>query len=338
MRDLRITFSCLICLLLAMGCNSQGKGRTNGSSDEAGFDEEIVADSLSIPLEKVAICIWSPAGLRKEPGQKKYTRDGQTNYITGLEYGEMVEILGSFDTLKNEENRVYMLVKLQDGQEGWVNEYLFEKHGKRAAVTKEVEVYRRPDFMTLRNVSLLPGEIVVALDEKDGWLHVSGREKKKKGWIRLNDSYLSTRTRDVELANYLFQAMQFRTQEERMQKLNDIINDQRFGGSELLGLVQQKLQEEDTAFKAKELNLNPGNPKEASAKLLVTTEAFIHSEPNNRDSTILTELEEGDECVVLSKGVQEIVNNKKDYWYKVQHEGKEGWVFGYYTSLRSAAQ
>ena len=337
MRDLRITFSCwLACLLITSGCNSQGKGRTPDSSEDLASTEVVEADSLPIPIDKVAICIWSPAGLRKEAGRKKYTQDGQTNYITGLEYGEMVEMLGPLDTLRNEGNRVYMLIKLQDGQEGWVDEYLFEKNGKRAVVTQEVEVYRRPDFMTLRNVSLQPGEIVVAMEEKDGWLHVSGREKKKKGWIRLDDNYLSLQNRDVELANYLYKAMQLRSSEERMQRLNDIIQDQRFNGSDLLSLVQERLSQEDTTSQAKELNLNPGRlAKQTTSKLMVTAEAFIHSQPSSRDSIILTELEKGDECIVLSKGIEEIVDNKKDYWYKVQHEGKEGWVFGYYTSLRS---
>ena len=207
MSDLRIFLLCSLgVLLFVCSCNNQGEGALSDSDTDPLFTEEQAVDTPAIPTSLRAICIWPGAGVRREPGKKKFTRDNQTNYITSLDYGEMAELLGESDTVKSESNRVYIKIRLLDGKEGWVDEYLFEKHARRAVITQELELYRRPDLMTLRNVRLLPGEIVVTIEQRDNWIHLSGREKKKKGWIRLGPNQLSFsyRTRDIELANYFY--------------------------------------------------------------------------------------------------------------------------------------
>lgn len=213
----------------------------NNISDNTppGLPDSATADSTEIPQEKIAICVWDVAGLRVEPGSKKLTKDKKNNYVESVYYGEKVEMLG--EELEIEaENRNYMKVRLQDGQEGWVHDYVFEKNATLAAVIKEAELYRRPDIMTLRDDKLEMGEIVVTMERQGDWLHVSGREKRKKGWIKTEEN-LSFNTRDVKLALLYYKALQENAVETRKARLNDILQEKTFAGSVLLDLVQTNL-------------------------------------------------------------------------------------------------
>jgi hypothetical protein len=54
-----------------------------------------------------------------------------------------------------------------------------------------------------------------------------------------------------------------------------------------------------------------------------------------RDSSstgpVIMKLNEGDRCRVLQKGHWELIRGVADYWYQVEFEGKQGWVFGAQT-------
>ena len=219
----------------------------NSYSENTQLPEEVTAevDTNEIPLEKVAICVWNVAGLRQEPGNQDYTKDKKKNYLEAIIYGEKVEMLGEEVEIESE-SRTYMKVRLQDGQEGWVHDYLFEKNGTLAVVIKETELYRRPDFMTLRDDKFDPGEILVTMERQGEWLHVSGREKRKKGWIKVADN-LSANTRDVKIALLYFKALQDKMADTRREKLEAILDEKSFSGSVLLDLVKEALKELDSA-------------------------------------------------------------------------------------------
>lgn len=246
MKNLRFSFT--ICLgllsflLLSQSCGEQSLADSKNPIN--GFDT-LEEDSISIPKDSVAISVWQGAGLRREPGRHAITKDKQRNFITGITYGEAVQMLGEKDTVKREDNRVYMKVRLGDGKEGWTDEYLFEKHGRRAVVVIESDIYRRPDVMTLRPIKMIPGEIVVAVEEKDGWLHVSGPEKRKKGWIKLDQGQpISYLKRDIQLANMYVQAKNNNSSEDKISALQAIANDDEYRGSILMVLVQRLIREE----------------------------------------------------------------------------------------------
>lgn len=246
MMNLRFSFTfCLglfSFLLISQSCGEQSLA--DSQSPINGFDT-LEEDSISIPKDSVAISVWQGAGLRQEPGRHATTKDKQKNFITGITYGEAVRMLGERDTVTREDNRVYMKVRLQDGKEGWTDEYLFEKHGRRAVVVIESDIYRRPDVMTLRPIKMVPGEIVVAIEEKDGWLHVSGPEKRKKGWIKLDQGQpISYLKRDIQLANMYSQAKSHNVTEEKIEALQKITNDDEYRGSILMVIVQRLLKEE----------------------------------------------------------------------------------------------
>jgi hypothetical protein len=48
---------------------------------------------------------------------------------------------------------------------------------------------------------------------------------------------------------------------------------------------------------------------------------------------VILKLNEGDECKILEKGKLEIIQGRPDYWYKIEFNKTEGWVFGSQTDI-----
>ena len=224
-------------LLLMNGCGCQGDSR-NVPRKRIFRDDANVGrvDTAALPL---AICIYDKAGLRVEPNRRKYTKDGLENYITTVRYGEQVGMTGR-DTVFEKGMKKYMFIRLKDGQEGWVEEYAFEKDAERGVMTGFAPLYRRPDMMTLRNDTLQTGDIVAVMEIQDKWLHVSWRNKWKKGWIQIDDN-VSLRSQDVLLALLYHNAMQS-PEDQQMEQLQNILSDDRLTGSLLRGLVEEKIE------------------------------------------------------------------------------------------------
>ena len=335
-------FTAVIAIVLVTGgwhscsVNSQIEAPSSSQLQELPADEPD-----GIPRARAATCVYPYAGLRKEPGIQEKTKDGEKNYIIPIVYGERVEMLG--ESVENEkEKRTYIKVRLKDGQEGWVHQYLFESHAILAAVTTESELYRRPDLMTLREDKLEVGEIIVVIEDsmslsyKEDWLHVSNREKKKKGWIR-RANVLSFSQTDVQLALRYYIAKQSKEPDVKQTRLEEIIADESFQESQLLDLIQSelnKLSDKPVGPRKQSSIATERGPKEE--RLFITEDsAPIYRNPASTTEDMITELKEGDECLVLEVGDRMVIGGKNDFWYRVQHEDSEGWIHGFYTSLRS---
>ncbi len=48
-------------------------------------------------------------------------------------------------------------------------------------------------------------------------------------------------------------------------------------------------------------------------------------------------LNEGALCKVLEKGEEQVIRGNQDFWYKIEHEGKLGWVFGSQSNIKQKA-
>ncbi|MEL6649847.1 MAG: SH3 domain-containing protein, partial [Bacteroidota bacterium] len=212
---------------------------------------------------------------------------------------------------------------------------------------KPSPLYRRPDLMTLRNDTLKAGEIVAVIERQGDWLHVSGRNKDKKGWIQVGNN-VSLREKDVYIALLWYKA---RTSKRRLRpgKVANVLHDPAIAGSLLKDLVEtdynqnyKALLETEEADVPSEDESDPSPVDSVSAsatsgaeQLLITDQNVrVHSSPDSQTDNIVTELEEGTVCVVLARGQRAEVAETEDYWYKVDHQGQEGWVFGHYTSKR----
>ncbi|MEO1451844.1 MAG: hypothetical protein AAFV07_20100, partial [Bacteroidota bacterium] len=237
--------------LLVCSCN---QGNLTMNSPEVTGPVPPPLDTTDIPIDQVGICVWPQCGLREEPGRQDFTKDGQNNYITAIYYGEKMEVLGEKVEV-SKEDRIYIKVRLQDGQVGWVHDYLVETRARLAVMTEPAEVFRRPDPMTLRDAKLQPGEIVAIILEPDSgggnpsdkWLHVSTNSKKKKGWI-INAPNHTYEEVDLRIALLFQRALEKKKVADKRAELLSITQDPAFSESSIRRLVEQELQDaEQTA-------------------------------------------------------------------------------------------
>ncbi|MDF0715149.1 SH3 domain-containing protein [Muricauda sp. 334s03] len=73
----------------------------------------------------------------------------------------------------------------------------------------------------------------------------------------------------------------------------------------------------------------------SSNKLGIKTDlANVRNEPNI-NGEVLFQVEKGDICHIIAQGESlEKMHDVTDRWYKINFNGQEGWVFGYYTTKR----
>ena len=182
----------------------------------------------------------------------------------------------------------------------------------------------------------------------EDWLHVSNREKKKKGWIRRANVVSFSQT-DVQLALRYYIAQTSKEQELKKTRLEEILSEETFKESQLRDLVQTELQklkadlpEEKQGQKNKQQSSvakeSSSSEDENDERLFITEDsAPIFSRPvsNTEAEDMIAQLKEGDVCLVLEVGDRMVMGGNNDYWYRVQHEEREGWIHGFYTSRRA---
>lgn len=79
--------------------------------------------------------------------------------------------------------------------------------------------------------------------------------------------------------------------------------------------------------------------EDAKPKFLVIngTNVNLRVEPNLKAIRI-RQLKTNDTCEILEKGKQETIDGTTDFWYKIRHKTKEGWIFGAFTSIKQAKE
>ena len=76
-------------------------------------------------------------------------------------------------------------------------------------------------------------------------------------------------------------------------------------------------------------NLTPKLPK----KLIVEGELIpVYTDSDMKEQKF--SLNSGDECTIIEKGPFATVQNVQDFWYHIEFNGKKGWVFGAYSTLK----
>ncbi|MBN2892042.1 MAG: SH3 domain-containing protein [Bacteroidales bacterium] len=64
---------------------------------------------------------------------------------------------------------------------------------------------------------------------------------------------------------------------------------------------------------------------------IVGDQIWVRSEPSTGD--VVLKLDNGTKCILLEKGEKQTIKGVTDFWYKIEYDGKEGWVFGSQTSV-----
>lgn len=319
-----ITLICTV-LFLCLNCNSKSEKKA-GSSENSDILEIGDTDINNLSKASTAICLWPKVGLRDKPGRK------DTKYLTTIYFGENVTFLD--ERKKAEDEKEYLKVQLSDGSEGWVYEHLFALGGELAIIEKETELYKRPDIMTFEGKKLEPMDMVVIFEseEQEDWHEVTSMKREKKGWIQGDIDAIQNEI-DVKLGILYWRAME-ESPEKKFELLENILANPNFKKSKLIENVNKALYDtnQGEAFYIKELD---SFENLSSNKLGIKTDlANVRSEPSTT-SDILFQVEKGNICHITAQGesLQE-VNGVTDRWYKVNFNGQQGWVFGYYTTKR----
>jgi len=72
--------------------------------------------------------------------------------------------------------------------------------------------------------------------------------------------------------------------------------------------------------------------EQPSTLIIHGKDIWVRSEP--KTGQVVMKLNEGNTCQIKEKGEFQLIKGSPDYWYKIQFDGKEGWVFGSQTSVR----
>ena len=275
---------------------------------EAAPPEEVV----EIP----GICLWDKAGLREAPGRAE-----EIKYLATINFGEKVIYAGENQEMP-EEKRNYIKVRLSDGKEGWVNEYLFAMDARLAAATDEIELYHRPEMTTLKDQRFEAGEVVVLGERKDGWREVFGWEKKKQGWAKPRGLTVYGE-KDIAMAIMLRRALSETEPLKKKEKLSSILSNKALMGSVFTNLVKEAIRGVDEVVRLPEDQM-----------YIQANRVNIRSGPDAEADNIRFQLNIGDIVTIVEKGDREQIREMDDYWYKIDFQGQQGWVFGKYTSKR----
>lgn len=313
----RIFISLLSLSLFLFSCGDSAS--TESSSSEATVAEEVPLEVESMPDGTTgvkAVCLWNQSGLRSAPG-----RGGDAKWVTAINFGEVVTLTGE-EVSPEGEDRTYGEMKLKGGDSGWSNLYLFAVDADRAASYGDIDVYKRPELTTFTGEQFKPGEIFAVMNGSDqpGWLEVYGLEKKKKGWIQENSKY-KTDEIDVSVAIMMTQALAEKTPKAQEEALQRILSNSTFSTSSLIGIVQSKLDE-----------ISARAELPANQLYITATNLNVRAEAST-DSEVMFQVGEGVIGTIIERSPSTVeVNGNTDYWYLIDVDGQEGWVFGHHTS------
>lgn len=288
---------------------------------------EDTQSSEEFETESYAICLWPKVGLRDNPGRK------DAKYLTTIYFGEKVEFLDEKQVA--EDDKEYIKIKLSDGNEGWVYEHLFAIGGKLGIVNRQKELYKRPDIMTYVGEKLEPMDMVVIFDEEqEGWNEVVSLKKEKKGWVQEETDIIQNEL-DVKLGILYWRAME-EEGDKKYELLENIIENPNFKKSKLIEEVSKALYGNpgsDEAFYIDELDQFQNLPSNKLGIISKTVNVMDH--PTTSSEEVIFQVKKGDICDIIEQSSSlEEVNGNTDRWYRINFNGKVGWVFGLYTSKK----
>lgn len=292
------------------------------SAEQPAVEGEAAAEestrAVSSPTDDIGVCLWNQAGLRDKPGRGK-----DVKYLATISFGEVVTLTGESKEIPSEK-RTYIELELSDGTKGWSNDYLFAVQAERAAALKEIDIYKRPELTTVTGKKFEQGDIfAVKTSDKEGWVEVFGKEKKPAGWARVTDGSYSVDEVDVTVAILLSRAASETDPQKQEETLKMIASNSTFAASPLMSIVDTKLAEVEAI---------PELP--ANQLYIAAANLNVRSEPDNEADNVLFQLSNGTICTILERGDRTPIRDMNDYWYKIEADGQEGWVYGYFTSKR----
>ncbi|MBL7558904.1 SH3 domain-containing protein [Olleya sp. YSTF-M6] len=322
----------LMVLLLALFVSCKDKTSSTTSTDTETSSDATSGNDLDVNTSSFSeddnslICLWPKVGLRDIAGRKG------AKYLETIYFGETVKFLGEKETASD--NKDYLKIELSDGQVGWVYEYLFSENGKLAVLKNPLAIYKRPDVMEFMGNKFTRGNIVVVLNEDKGeWKKVVGLKKDTEGWVNKTSDFIYDDL-DIKLAILYNRAINEETSAKQQQKLKLIVDNPAFQQSGLIDIVQNALYDDEEGYEEDyEDDFSELDASISSDQLYITTEVLnVRSSPDSEADNVVFQLEKGNVCNIIEKGLYETLRGNSSNWYKIDYNGNEGWVFGYFTS------
>ncbi len=87
---------------------------------------------------------------------------------------------------------------------------------------------------------------------------------------------------------------------------------------------------EENENKIEQIN-NNNDKTEEDFLTIKGNQIWVRSEPTTGE--VVLKLDDGTKCKLIEKGEEETIKGVTDFWYKIEFEGKQGWVFGSQTNL-----
>ncbi|MBN2710422.1 MAG: SH3 domain-containing protein [Calditrichaceae bacterium] len=204
----------------------------NENQNETKTSEEspVVQEKTEFP----SVCIWDKGTLRAEP-------KSSGKWLSSMALGEKVIWTGTESIDSTDKNRKYYKLKLSDGSEGWASEYVIVTNAQPAVVINKTSVYNRPDLLTVTDTEFEEMDIIAVVSSEDNWIEAVGKEKRKKGWIQA--SAISTNDIDIAVALLASKALLESKTADKIEKIQNILNNTAFNGSFFIDHLKLKLLE-----------------------------------------------------------------------------------------------
>ncbi|MGM0581605.1 MAG: SH3 domain-containing protein [Bacteroidota bacterium] len=220
----------LSCVILAFGLLSCSGNENKESTEQATVQEEA-------PKNVDAVSIWDGISVRKEPSS-----DGK--WVSSISLGEKVLMTGKIVVDSSDDNKEYVEIKLGDEKKGWVVSDFVEE-GTAVAAVKDAKIYKRPDLLTKTEKSFKPMDVLALINTKDEWVEVKGKSQDEKwfwsGWVKRTD--LSDDEVDVAVAVYAQKAMEIEDEQERVDAIQEILENESFTSSQFMTDLKNELNE-----------------------------------------------------------------------------------------------
>ena len=218
-----VAFIAILSFLLISGCNDNSGKKENTSQNEI---------YESIPT----VCIWDKISARKEPFRK-------SPVISPINLGESVTYLGinAYDSaFKNQE---YLKIRLSDGSIVWVPAFSLITNAKPAVVSNEVDIYLRPDLLTITDHKIAAMEIIAVLVEQDGWINFISEKKNASGWIQ--DDKVNFNKEEIAFALMAKRILTENNDKSLLSKIDSVLSNNPYQNSIFIPLLREIRKQEE---------------------------------------------------------------------------------------------
>lgn len=231
----RIFIAIMLVSVFLTSCKENGK--SNETKENIANESKVELQEKETKETNSAICLLEKLSIRETP-------DAKGKWVTSMSLGEKITLLGE-ETTDDKTKKLYYKVKLTDGKEGWTRASFLAVNGEVGTFLEGATVYKRPDLLTKTDKKYSVMDIIGTLENQGEWIKVKGKrtdgEYIEEGWIK--SSNISNNTVDIATAKYAFLANQAPTITERIEALQEIIDNSDLSSSVFIEKIKSKIED-----------------------------------------------------------------------------------------------